>query len=177
MFFGLTFQFKIILEEFDAHDGLRKLHNVVSQFASNFYHLINVFQEKYVIFFLMQIATLSILLPDAGDANQLNEDQECAARQIVRHVCVAYRRYLEAHLNSKAEPIRRSQIRPNQALPAQLSYKACKSSPEEIQQQVETLLQNMPLRGHWGPVDQLLKLGGITLLLKIIAFAYEWNYR
>lgn len=25
------------------------------------------------------------------------------------------------------------------------------------------------------PVDQLLKLGGITLLLKIIAFSYDWN--
>lgn len=34
----------------------------------------------------------------------------------------------------------------------------------------------MPFRAHWPPVDQLLKLGGITLLLKIIAFAYEWNY-
>lgn len=34
----------------------------------------------------------------------------------------------------------------------------------------------MPFRCHWAPVDQLLKLGGITLLLKIIAFAYEWNY-
>lgn len=30
MFFGLTFQFKIILEEFDDQDGLRKLYNVVS---------------------------------------------------------------------------------------------------------------------------------------------------
>lgn len=30
MFFGLTFQFKTILEEFDAQDGLRRLHNVVS---------------------------------------------------------------------------------------------------------------------------------------------------
>lgn len=38
------------------------------------------------------------------------------------------------------------------------------------------LFQNMPFRSHWVPIDQLLKLGGITLLLKIIAFAYEWNY-
>ncbi|EFA04458.2 Protein mahjong-like Protein [Tribolium castaneum] len=154
MFFGLTFQFKVILEEFDAHDGLRKLHNVIS--------------------------TLSILLPDT-DTTQLNEDQECAARQIVRHVCVAYRRYLEAHLNLKVEPIKRSQLRLNEKmaqppLPAQPSYKPYKSSPEEVQQNVETLLQYMPFRCHWTPVDQLLKLGGITLLLKIIAFAYEWNY-
>lgn len=29
MFFGLSFQFKVILDEFDAQDGLRKLYNVV----------------------------------------------------------------------------------------------------------------------------------------------------
>ena len=29
MFFGLSFQFRVILEEFDAQDGLRKLYNVV----------------------------------------------------------------------------------------------------------------------------------------------------
>ncbi|KAG5893684.1 hypothetical protein JTB14_021980 [Gonioctena quinquepunctata] len=153
MFFGLTFQFKVILEEFDSQDGLRKLHNV--------------------------IATLPILLPDA-DTGQINEEQEGAYRQIVRHVCVAYRRYLEAHLFIKVELIRRSQLRPNeraaQPLPAQPSYKACKSSPEEIQQQIDMLFQNMPYRSHWLPIDHLLKLGGITLLLKIIAFAYEWNY-
>lgn len=30
MFFGLAFQFKNILDEFDNQDGLRKLYNVVS---------------------------------------------------------------------------------------------------------------------------------------------------
>lgn len=57
-----------------------------------------------------------------------------------------------------------------------ISFQACKSSPEEIQQQIEMLFQNMPFRSHWAPIDQFLKLGGITMLLKIIAFAYEWNY-
>ncbi|XP_071052428.1 protein mahjong [Onthophagus taurus] len=153
MFFGLTFQFKIILDEFDSQDGLRKLHNVIS--------------------------TLPILSNE--DSNPpLNEDAECAARQIVRHVCVAFKRYLEAHLSAKVEQIRRNQLRPNErsgaTIPSQPSYKACKSSPEEIQQQIDTLFQSMPFRTHWPPVDQLLKLGGITQLLKIIAFAYEWNY-
>lgn len=31
MFFGLSFQFKVILDEFDKQDGLRKLYNVVSR--------------------------------------------------------------------------------------------------------------------------------------------------
>ncbi|ERL96224.1 protein mahjong-like [Dendroctonus ponderosae] len=105
----------------------------------------------------------------------MNEDQECASRQIVRHVCVAYRRYLEAHLYLKAAALNRAQSRPSggAVLPP---YKPCKSSPEEIQQNIELLLERMPFRCHWAPVDQLLKLGDITLLLKIIAFAYEWNY-
>ncbi|CAH1105847.1 unnamed protein product [Psylliodes chrysocephalus] len=153
MFFSLTFEFKVILEEFDSQDGLRKLHNVIS--------------------------TLPILLPDA-DTGQMNEEQEGAYRQIVRHVCVAYRRYLESHLYLKVEALRRSQLRPNERpappIPVLPCYKACKSSPEEIQQQIEMLFQNMPYRSHWTPIDHLLKLGGITLLLKIIAFAYEWNY-
>lgn len=51
-----------------------------------------------------------------------------------------------------------------------------KSSPEEVQEQVRQLLDLMPFRSHWEPVDQLIRLGGITLLLQIIAFAYEWNY-
>ncbi|KAF5303319.1 hypothetical protein FQA39_LY10058 [Lamprigera yunnana] len=153
MFFGLTFQFRVILDEFDEQDGLRKLHNVIS--------------------------TLPILSNE--DSTSLNEDAECAARQIVRHVCVAYKRYLEAHLFIKVEHLRRSQMRPSErsaipVIPAQPSYKAYKSSPEEVQQQIETLLQLMPFRSHWLPIDQLYKLGGITLLLKIIAFAYEWNY-
>lgn len=125
MFFGLTFQFKVILDEFDAQDGLRKLHNVVCKFFL-FIVLLKVKCSSIEFLVLFQIATLPILLPDS-DTGQLNEEQEVAARQIVRHVCVAYRRYLEAHLFSKVELIRRSQMRPNDRnttmLPAQPSYK------------------------------------------------------
>lgn len=35
MFFGSTFQFRVILDEFDAQDGLRKLHNLVSNKISS----------------------------------------------------------------------------------------------------------------------------------------------
>lgn len=55
-------------------------------------------------------------------------------------------------------------------------FQAYKLRPEEVQEQIETLYQLLPFRSHWFPVDELLKHGGITLLLQIIAFAYEWNY-
>lgn len=53
--------------------------------------------------------------------------------------------------------------------------KATKSTFEQINEQIRTLQENTSVRAHWAPVDQLLKLGGITLLLKIIAFSYDWN--
>ncbi|PSN42103.1 DDB1- and CUL4-associated factor 1 [Blattella germanica] len=149
MFFGLSFQFRAILAEFDEQDGLRKLFNVIS--------------------------TLPIL--SVEDEATLNDDEECAARQIVRHVCVAFKRYLEAHLCIKTENLRRTQFRETGGhLEPTLPPAKVKSSPEEVQERVRQLLELMPFRSHWEPVDELLRLGGITLLLQIIAFAYEWNY-
>ena len=57
----------------------------------------------------LQISTLPIL--SVEDEATLNDDEECAARQIVRHVCVALKRYLEAHLCIKIENLRRTQFR------------------------------------------------------------------
>lgn len=120
MFFGLTFQFKIILEEFDSQDGLRKLHNVVC--IEEMIHFISV----CALLIFLQISTLPNLSSEDSPPI-MNEDAECAARQIVRHVCVAYKRYLEAHLYAKVEQIRRSQLRPNErsasTVPTQPSYK------------------------------------------------------
>nr|XP_018913353.1 PREDICTED: protein mahjong-like [Bemisia tabaci] len=67
MFFGLLFYFQTILEEFDTQVGLRILYNVMS---------------------MLQLLSIE------GDT--VNEDEESSSRQIVCHVCVALKRYLEA---------------------------------------------------------------------------------
>ncbi|XP_060809334.1 protein mahjong [Amyelois transitella] len=144
MFFGLSFQFRVILEEFDNQDGLRKLYNVIS--------------------------TLPILGSDDEEL-PVSEDETCAARQIVRHVCVALKRYLEAHLRLRAALVLRLQ---GDNVPEPPPYKASKSSPEEIQEQIE-LLQSVAW-SPWAPVDELLELGGIALLLQVVGLAYEWNF-
>ncbi|XP_076666057.1 lisH and WD40 domain-containing protein mahjong isoform X3 [Andrena cerasifolii] len=151
MFFGFSFPFKVILEEFDAQDGLRKLFNVIS--------------------------TLPILNIEEEPA--LNDDEECASRQIVRHVAVALKRYMEAHLHMKAEQLQRAEnVRAERDTwqPSLPPYKACKLSSEEVQTKVEVLQELMSVRAVWPPVEELHRLGGITLLLQIIAFAREWNY-
>ncbi|KAI5735047.1 hypothetical protein M8J77_013441 [Diaphorina citri] len=53
-----------------------------------------------------------------------------------------------------------------------------KSTPEEIQDSIELLMDYITSnnRTTWKPVDQLIELGGVKLLLRIIAFSYEWNY-
>ncbi|XP_045489571.1 protein mahjong isoform X2 [Pieris rapae] len=144
MFFGLSFQFRVILEEFDNQDGLRKLYNVIS--------------------------TLPILGSDEEEL-RVSDDETCAARQIVRHVCVALRRYFEPHLRIRASLVARQQ---GDTLPEPPPYKASKSSPEEIQEQIE-IVQHAPW-SRWPPVDELLELGGVTLLLQVVGFAYDWNY-
>ncbi|XP_013146562.1 PREDICTED: protein mahjong isoform X2 [Papilio polytes] len=144
MFFGLSFQFRVILEEFDNQDGLRKLYNLIS--------------------------TLPILGSDEEES-RVTEDETCAARQIVRHVCVALRRYLEAHLRLRAAQVARQQ---GDNVPEPPPYKASKCSPEEIQEQIE-LLQSVAW-SRWAPVDELLELGGVALLLQVVGYAYEWNF-
>lgn len=57
------------------------------------------------------MSTLPILTVE--DDVSLNEDEECSARQIVRHVCVALKRYLEAHLYIRSEQLRRTHLREN----------------------------------------------------------------
>lgn len=51
MFFGLSFQFKIILDEFDSQDGLRKLYNVVSY---DFFHY-KLFPNRFSRFLVINI--------------------------------------------------------------------------------------------------------------------------
>ncbi|KOC70220.1 Protein VPRBP [Habropoda laboriosa] len=151
MFFGFSFPFKVILEEFDAQDGLRKLFNVIS--------------------------TLPIL--NIEEDPGLNDDEECASRQIVRHVAVALKRYMEAHLHLKAEQLQRAEnVRAERDTwqPSLPPYKACKLSSEEVQAKVEILQELMSVRAVWPPVEELYRLGGITLLLQIIALARDWNY-
>ncbi|XP_070530641.1 protein mahjong isoform X2 [Cardiocondyla obscurior] len=151
MFFGFSFPFKVILEEFDAQDGLRKLFNVISTLP-----ILNIEEEPTI-----------------------NDDEECASRQIVRHVAVALKRYMEAHLHLKAEQLQRAEnVRAERDTwqPSLPPYKPCKFSNEEVQAKVEILQELMSVRAVWPPVEELYRLGGITLLLQIIAFAREWNY-
>ncbi|XP_018348236.1 PREDICTED: protein mahjong [Trachymyrmex septentrionalis] len=151
MFFGFSFPFKVILEEFDAQDGLRKLFNVISTLP-----ILNIEEEPTI-----------------------NDDEECASRQIVRHVAVALKRYMEAHLHLKAEQLQRAEnvrVERDTWQPSLPPYKACKFSSEEVQAKVEILQELMSVRAVWPPVEELYRLGGITLLLQIIAFAREWNY-
>uniref|UniRef100_A0ABD2WU61 LisH domain-containing protein n=1 Tax=Trichogramma kaykai TaxID=54128 RepID=A0ABD2WU61_9HYME len=151
MFFGFSFPFKKILDEFDNQDGLRKLYNVISTLP-----LLNVEEEQ-----------------------PLNDDEECASRQIVRHVAVALKKYMESHLYWKAETLQRAENMRIDRENTQSTFstcKPCKLSAEGVQAKVELLQELMPMRAQWPPVDQLYRLGGIQLLLQIIAFAREWHF-
>ncbi|KAH8309481.1 hypothetical protein KR059_010781, partial [Drosophila kikkawai] len=152
MFFSLSFQFKVILDEFDAQDGLRKLYNVIS--------------------------VLKILDPSHNDSDndsEINEDQECASRQMVRHVCVALKRYMEAHFFYKYNSFLCQHYAASSShFFSQNPTVAAKLTFDQLHDQIRTLQEHTSIRAQWQPVDQLMKLGGITMLLRIIAFSYDW---
>lgn len=150
MFFGLSFQFEGMLKEFDLQDGLRKIFNV-----------------------------LTMLPVITSNDRRIGEDEECSTRQIVRHVCTALKRYLEAHLCKKARHVHADYYRDlgsgtmQAALP---DYKAYKSNPEMLREHLNVVSDCLYIDSCWRPVDELVDLGGINLMLRIIAFTYEWNY-
>ncbi len=150
MFFGLSYQFKVMLDEFDKQDGLRQLYNVIS--------------------------VSPILSPrnEELEEPQLNSDQENAERQIIRHVCVSLKRYFESHLFYKYTQVTRQQY-PSTSQ-SQPPFKALKNPPEIINEQIMTLQEILPMRAVWTPVNDFLTLGGVSLFITIIAHSYDWNY-
>ena len=52
---------------------------------------------------------------------------------------------------------------------------AAKYTPEVFTEYMELMLECLPMRVHWKPVADFLKLDGVTLLLQLIAMAAEWH--
>lgn len=143
MFFGLSFQFKHMLEEFDKQDGLRQIYNVIS---------------------VLQVLS-------QNDDYVLSADEENAERQVIRHVCVAIKKYFESHLFYKYTQVMRTST-----TRIQIPLRALKNPTEVIDDQILTLQSILPMKSNWQPVHVFLQLGGITLFILIIAHSYEWNY-
>jgi len=151
MFFGLAFSFRSLLEVFDASDGLRKLYNSIS--------------------------TLTII-SDKDEDRDMSDDQEFMQRQSVRYTTQALKKYVEAHLAIRVEDeLSKDLLRAGGSpQPPHPSYKPCRLEQEQVTDHIFTLLELMNYRGRWEPIDKLIKLGGIQLLLQVIALSYDWTY-
>nr|KAG5696452.1 hypothetical protein BaRGS_020989 [Batillaria attramentaria] len=149
---GQVFPFRVMLDLFDQRDGLRRLFNVIS--------------------------TLEILNVEESESS-LNEDVIFAMRQAARHVCGALKKYFEAQLAIKAEEVRRSHIRSDGSSPTQETpaYKPLKLTPPVVAENIELLMELLPVRSLWRPEATFHKLGGLPLLIQLVAMAPEWaNY-
>ncbi|KAK3101991.1 hypothetical protein FSP39_007955 [Pinctada imbricata] len=149
LFFSQSFSFRVILDLFDKQDGLRRLLNVIS---------------------------ISEIM-NTEERREIGDDQLFTMRQLARHVTLALKRYFEAHLAHKVDEIKRSHARSDctsmiQDTPA---YKNLKLNPEIVQENIEIMMELLPLRLHWEPEATFHKLGGISLLCQLIGMAPEWN--
>lgn len=119
-----------------------------------------------------------------ADERSATDDELFTKRQTARQVCIALKRYFEAHLVIEAENIRRSPLPGSSSSQHSVkshsgnipSYKAAHYTADTIHEYVESLLELMPLRINWKPVDELLKLGGLKLLISLISNSSDWLY-
>ncbi|CAB3371680.1 Hypothetical predicted protein [Cloeon dipterum] len=151
MFFYLAFPFQTILEEFDRQDGLRKVFNVVS--------------------------TMDLL--NKNDGINDDDDEKHAARQTIRHVFGCLKRYFETHLVLRSRQLRRNNIPglPGTAIRSNTSVlKPIRPTVEETQECIKALMAAMHIHTKWSPVENFMELGGVTLLLKVLGYTYEWNF-
>lgn len=170
MFFSVSFSFRIILELFDAQDGLRKLLNVI--------FMLDLFKED----------------------DNTSDDEVFSKRQTVKLVINALKKYFEANLIIECEQLRRSQLLKstqqqqtnNSSNSLSLntknfnynkltignvpSCKPMKYTNETIIEFVETLLDIMPIRKSWKPVEYFINLGGVKLIVNLIVVSTDWIY-
>ncbi|GFY71289.1 hypothetical protein TNIN_116862 [Trichonephila inaurata madagascariensis] len=142
VFFGFGFQFRVILENFDHQDGLRKLFNAMS--------------------------TLDIFVSENADDLLDNDDQVFANRQTTRHVCGALQRYFEAHLVLELDRQLSSSGRGEPPGSEKKPYKAIDLSTETIDRHIENWRESLSPNTTWKPVEKLIGLQGIKFLLDLI---------
>ncbi|XP_045592947.1 DDB1- and CUL4-associated factor 1 isoform X3 [Procambarus clarkii] len=151
MFFGMVFRFRAVLERFDEQDGLRKVSNMVS--------------------------TLS-LFQDVWEQDSLDEPNEVMMWQTVKQVCLSIKHYFEAHLSLKVQHLQRMTAREHSSASQHSSpaYKAVNVTPEVIERNIEYLLENLPFRARWKPVEQFVSLKGLQLLLQLVAMVLNESF-
>ncbi|GIX72745.1 hypothetical protein CDAR_65531 [Caerostris darwini] len=151
-FFGFGFQFRIILENFDHQDGLRKLFNAMS--------------------------TLDIFVSENDDFLD-NDDQVLANRHTTRHVCGALKRYFEAHLILEVDRQLAMNGKGDRPETEKKPYKAIDLSNETIVRYMESWREMLPPNVPWRPVDKLISLQGVKFLLDLINsyanISYSWR--
>ncbi|XP_053630594.1 DDB1- and CUL4-associated factor 1 isoform X3 [Cherax quadricarinatus] len=151
MFFGMVFRFRAILERFDEQDGLRKVLNMLS--------------------------TLS-LFQDVWEQDSLDEPNEVMMWQTVKQVCLSIKHYFEAHLALKVQHLQRMTTRDHSSGSQHSSpaYKAVNVTTEVIERNIEYLLENLPHRARWKPVEHFVSLKGLQLLLQLVAMVLNESF-
>ncbi|OQR72482.1 protein VPRBP-like, partial [Tropilaelaps mercedesae] len=149
MFLGMAFTYPKFLEYFDAEDGLRRLVNVVST---------------------LDAITNPSSIDDRHDFE--NEDKHFASMQTARHVCHSLKKYFEAQLVITAERLRLGAVggRRDQGGPG---TKALRLKPEELEETMDFVLNNLPAKSKWPAVDEFVNLGGVQLMLKLIMITQD----
>ncbi|XP_050032227.1 DDB1- and CUL4-associated factor 1 isoform X2 [Dermacentor andersoni] len=199
MFFGLAFPFRSLLELFDQQDGLRKLLNVMSTldvfvrgssndsaspsddqvfasrqtarhvcaalkryFEAHLAHKADHLRRSHARNATASSSGVSVSLSSSPPPSQSASTTTPSAS-----------RSLEPWSSSGATAMTASTV--VSAVPG-YRCRASRFTIEAVSENMWTLLELLPARARWTPVEDLVRLGGVSLLLQTVALSYDWNH-
>ena len=191
MFCGLACAFRILLDIFDEQDGARKLYNTISTLQilnPDSEHPVNniltddqEYNQRLSIRHVMVTFRLYVQAHLAIKAQQLRRLQDRGDTAGTPNRGLGGSGSASGGSNSRQAIAGSLQqgygILSTAPWPAVVAYKPAKFTPPQISDQVETLMQLMPFRSRWQPIDNFIQLGGITTCLKTVASAYDWTFQ
>ena len=183
MFFEIVFPFKVILDIFDHQVCLIQYAYLLIRLCFLFLRTTDLKQNEIHFFSLIKDGlrrlynSLSTLKIHYGpDDDNIDDDGLFIQRQIIKSALNALKQYTETHLAIRCEKemnavVERDGYSPEPPKPNWIPYKL---DQNQVTEQIDTLMGLMNYRSRWKPIDEFVKLGGISLLLKMIVKSYDW---
>ncbi|XP_075560422.1 lisH and WD40 domain-containing protein mahjong isoform X4 [Dermacentor variabilis] len=199
MFFGLAFPFRSLLELFDQQDGLRKLLNVMSTLDVFVRGSSNdsaspsddqVFASRQTARHVCAALKRYFEAHLAHKADHLRRSHARNATASSSGVSVSLSSSPPPSQSASATTpsVSRSHEPWSSSGPTATTVSTvvlampgyrCRASRftiEAVSENMWTLLELLPARARWTPVEDLVRLGGVSLLLQTVALSYDWNH-
>ncbi|CAD5117441.1 DgyrCDS6209 [Dimorphilus gyrociliatus] len=146
MFLQSAFSFRYFLDQFDQFGGLRTLLNLLSTLKEHAF-------------------------------NPEKQDEMDVLQQAIEQVLQALKSYVQTHLAIRVNQLERQKSRNDrsESIPDLPYNKPIDLSSEAVEEQIEFLQNELPLKARWTPIYELISNGHIDNLCRLLTAVADWS--